>query len=112
MTEFSTNFNTCIIIIIIIIIVIRRSFAFAERLIDAQAAAIGSPAPTTLYMVGDNPLTDIQGAVSAGGRWRAVLTQSGMFTGGVEENAALDSPAHILVSEVGEIVDILGLSQD
>ena len=83
------------------------SFAFAERLIDARAAALGVPPPTSLFMVGDNPLTDIKGAKRAGGRWRAVLTQSGMFTGAAAENAALPEPADYVVPDVGSIVEIV-----
>jgi len=83
------------------------SFAFAERLIDARAAALGVPPPASLFMVGDNPLTDIKGAKRAGGRWRAVLAQTGMFTGADAENAALPEPADYVVPDVGSIVEIV-----
>ncbi|OWY97724.1 HAD hydrolase protein [Phytophthora megakarya] len=54
----------------------RTSFEFAETLIDAQHEDV-----ERIYMVGDNPKTDIRGANEAGGRWKSVLTLTGMHNG-------------------------------
>lgn len=53
----------------------RSSFRFAETLIDAQHEDVAR-----IYMIGDNPKTDICGANYAGGRWKSVLTLTGMHS--------------------------------
>lgn len=54
----------------------KTSFSYAEALLDAQHANVDR-----IYMVGDNPVTDIKGANDAGGRWRSILTLTGMHKG-------------------------------
>ncbi|CEG47245.1 Predicted phosphatase [Plasmopara halstedii] len=54
----------------------RSSFQFAETLIDRQHQNVAR-----IYMIGDNPSTDICGANDAGGRWKSVLTLTGMHSG-------------------------------
>ena len=51
----------------------------------------------TLYMVGDNPLTDIKGANAAG--WVSVLVRTGMYQDGD------DHTADVVVDTVTEAVD-------
>ena len=53
---------------------------------------------TTIYGVGDNPLTDIRGANNAGKPWQSVLTRTGIFHGGLND---LKDPAHMVVEERG-----------
>lgn len=53
------------------------------------------------YMVGDNPVTDIRGARSAGPHWHGVLTRSGLWKGAKSENDPTD-PAHAVVDDVLE----------
>ncbi|XP_071922539.1 mitochondrial hydrolase YKR070W isoform X2 [Coffea arabica] len=48
---------------------------------------------TTLYMIGDNPLVDIKGALQAGHPWFSILTRTGVFR--QTENHA-EYPADVL----------------
>ncbi|KAH9122283.1 hypothetical protein LEN26_010322 [Aphanomyces euteiches] len=57
----------------------RTSYAFAEKLLAKQLDADTELA--SIYMVGDNPFTDIKGANAAGSRWKSVLTRTGMYQG-------------------------------
>ena len=57
----------------------KASFAYAEMLIDKQSDAMNAPRADTIFMIGDNPDTDIKGANEAGGRWKSVLTRSGVY---------------------------------
>jgi len=52
-----------------------------------------------IYGVGDNPLTDIRGANAAGGKWRSVLTRTGIFQGGENDEK---NPAHHVVEDLLE----------
>eukprot|EP00644_Phytophthora_capsici_P012314 jgi/Phyca11/570744/estExt2_Genewise1.C_PHYCAscaffold_380320 len=72
----------------------RTSFEFAESLIDAQHQDV-----ERIYMVGDNPKTDIHGANEAGGRWKSVLTLTGMHNG--PENHE-EHPAYEVVDDVAQ----------
>ncbi|KAG2767178.1 hypothetical protein JG687_00011011 [Phytophthora cactorum] len=72
----------------------RTSFEFAETLIDAQHKDV-----ERIYMVGDNPKTDIRGANEAGGRWKSVLTLTGMHNG--PENHE-EHPAYEVVDNVAQ----------
>ncbi|ETL27367.1 TIGR01456 family HAD hydrolase [Phytophthora nicotianae] len=72
----------------------RTSFEFAETLIDAQHEDV-----ERIYMVGDNPKTDIRGANEAGGRWKSVLTLTGMHVG--PENHE-EHPAYEVVDDVAQ----------
>lgn len=72
----------------------RTSFAFAESLIDAQHEDV-----ERIYMVGDNPTTDIRGANEAGGRWKSVLTLTGMHNGPDNHD---DHPAYEVVDDVAQ----------
>ncbi|POM78775.1 TIGR01456 family HAD hydrolase [Phytophthora palmivora] len=72
----------------------RTSFEFAETLIDAQHEDV-----ERIYMVGDNPKTDIRGANETGGRWKSVLTLTGMHNG--PENHE-EHPAYEVVDDVAQ----------
>ncbi|KAF4317854.1 hypothetical protein BBO99_00007784 [Phytophthora kernoviae] len=72
----------------------RTSFEFAETLIDAQHEDV-----ERLYMVGDNPKTDIRGANEAGGRWKSVLTLTGMHNGPDNHEK---HPAYEVVDDVAQ----------
>ncbi|PIN00707.1 putative phosphatase [Handroanthus impetiginosus] len=58
----------------------------------------------TLYMIGDNPLVDIDGARQAGHHWFSILTRSGVFKG--KENHPW-YPADLVVDTVEEAVDYI-----
>ncbi|CAH0474531.1 unnamed protein product [Peronospora belbahrii] len=72
----------------------RTSFTFAETLIDAQHDNV-----ERIYMIGDNPKTDIHGANEAGGRWKSVLTLTGMHNG---PNNHEEHPAYKVVDDVAQ----------
>ncbi|KAE8981629.1 hypothetical protein PR003_g24575 [Phytophthora rubi] len=72
----------------------RTSFEFAETLIDAQHDDV-----ERIYMVGDNPKTDIRGANEAGGRWKSVLTLTGMHNGPEPHD---EHPAYEVVDDVAQ----------
>ncbi|GMF46301.1 unnamed protein product [Phytophthora fragariaefolia] len=72
----------------------RTSFEFAEALIDAQHEDV-----ERIYMVGDNPKTDIRGANEAGGRWKSVLTLTGMHNGPENHD---EHPAYEVVDDVAQ----------
>lgn len=72
----------------------RTSFNYAEKLIDQQHDAV-----ERIYMVGDNPQTDIRGANAAGGRWKSLLTLTGMHTGPANDATY---PAYQVVTDVAE----------
>ena len=58
----------------------------------------------TLYMVGDNPETDIAGAIAAGRPWFSVLLRSGNFRGTGNHDKY---PADKVVDDVYEAVDFI-----
>ncbi|CAI5743952.1 unnamed protein product [Peronospora destructor] len=72
----------------------RTSFEFAETLIDAQHEDV-----ERIYMVGDNPKTDIHGANEAGGRWKSLLTLTGMHNGPSNHD---EHPAYKVVEDVAQ----------
>ncbi|XP_024399135.1 mitochondrial hydrolase YKR070W [Physcomitrium patens] len=58
----------------------------------------------TLYMIGDNPETDIAGAIGAGRPWYSILVRSGNFRGGGNHDKY---PADKVVDNVYEAVDFV-----
>ncbi|KAF3792118.1 putative CDP-alcohol phosphatidyltransferase class-I family protein C22A12-08c [Nymphaea thermarum] len=58
----------------------------------------------TIYMVGDNPAVDINGARQAGHPWFSILTRTGVFKG--KENDP-QFPADLVVDNVGDAVDYI-----
>nr|GME13277.1 uncharacterized protein YKR070W-like [Ipomoea batatas] len=58
----------------------------------------------TLYMVGDNPSIDINGARQAGSPWFSILTRTGVFKGKGNDT---DYPADLVVDTVEEAVEYI-----
>ncbi|RWR85878.1 HAD-superfamily hydrolase [Cinnamomum micranthum f. kanehirae] len=58
----------------------------------------------TIYMIGDNPTVDINGARQAGPPWFSILTRTGVFKG--KEND-FNYPADLVVDTVEEAVDFI-----
>lgn len=58
----------------------------------------------TLYMIGDNPETDIAGAIGAGRPWFSILVRSGNFRGSGNHDKY---PADKVVNDVYEAVDFI-----
>ncbi|KAL6648331.1 hypothetical protein ACP70R_012555 [Stipagrostis hirtigluma subsp. patula] len=59
---------------------------------------------STIYMVGDNPKVDINGALKAGHPWSSVLTRTGVFRG--EDNDP-QFPADLVVDTVEDAVNYI-----
>ena len=90
-----------------------HTFAFAEKrlerhrhaLLGAGRSKIGTEGLKHVYMVGDNPESDIQGAnefVSpAGSKWRSILVRSGVFVDGKEPTHKPD----VVVGDVWDAVE-------
>ncbi|CAM6124602.1 unnamed protein product [Calypogeia fissa] len=56
----------------------------------------------TIYMIGDNPATDIKGAKLAGESWFSILTRTGVF----QDNSEIS--ADKVVEDVKEAIDFIG----
>ncbi|KAL7423421.1 hypothetical protein Q5752_001001 [Cryptotrichosporon argae] len=57
------------------------TYAFADDMLRQHAAAIGANAEAlSVYMVGDNPASDIAGANAHG--WHSILLRTGVYQGG------------------------------
>ena len=74
----------------------------AEHSAETHEASVSASYMDRFYMIGDNPLTDIRGARNAGTHWRAILTRTGLWQGG--ENDEVD-PADVVVDGVLEAVE-------
>jgi len=64
--------------------------------------------PSTLdriYMIGDNPASDIRGANRAKGKWVSVLVETGVFMRHDEHHNDPDDPAHHIFRDVSRAVD-------
>lgn len=89
----------------------RTTYAYASRVLagyQRQFHDVGANVDEgTVYMVGDNKLSDIQGANDFG--WTSVLVKTGVFQGTREEGMRGDIPAKHCVENVLEAVE-LGLS--
>lgn len=77
----------------------KTSFNYAEKLIDGQHANV-----ERLYMIGDNPVTDIKGANNAGGRWKSIMTLTGMHPGPENHDVY---PAYQVVEDVGAALEFM-----
>lgn len=72
-----------------------------------QQQQTSSSLHTTIYMIGDNPHSDIKGALAAGDPWRAILVRTGCFQGGANDD---EFPAHHVCENILEAVQCaLGL---
>lgn len=58
----------------------------------------------TIYMIGDNPATDIKGAKLAGEPWFSILTRTGVFQGASVNN---EISADKIVEDVEEAIDFI-----
>ncbi|XP_073293345.1 mitochondrial hydrolase YKR070W-like isoform X1 [Primulina huaijiensis] len=65
---------------------------------------VGSHSLKTLYMIGDNPLVDVKGAVQAGHPWFSILTRTGVFR---QKENHTSHPADMVVDTVEEAVDFI-----
>ena len=81
----------------------RQTFEYAESLLVDQGSKMGLSVDT-IYMIGDNPETDIRGANEIGGKWRSVLVRSGVYRG--EGNHPI-YPANAVVENVGDAVEMI-----
>lgn len=94
----------------------RGTYEFAERRLEAHRLSLLNPSPKhpkptstagleCVYMIGDNPASDIQGAndyVSPSGRrWRSILVRTGVFSGDREPDVEPDA----VVDDVGKAVE-------
>jgi len=80
----------------------RRTFDFARSQL-ALWSGLPTDAFSRIFMIGDNPRSDIRGANAAGSPWYSVLVRTGVFRG--EANDAED-PAKTVVAGVKEAVDV------
>jgi ribonucleotide monophosphatase NagD (HAD superfamily) len=63
----------------------------------SEAGTNASFSKEVIYMIGDNPHSDIQGALAAGHPWRAVLVRTGCFQGGENDP---EFPAHHVCEDI------------
>ncbi|KAK9831207.1 hypothetical protein WJX74_007420 [Apatococcus lobatus] len=70
-----------------------------------QQSGIGTEALpfSTIYMIGDNPASDIRGARNAGLPWASILVKTGVFCGPGDNSEA--DPADIVVDHVADAVE-------
>ena len=66
----------------------------------------GHELPDRLFFIGDNPLSDIAGANSAGDHWTSVLLRSGVFQGENDSNHPGDVVFDGVLDAVQWIVDV------
>lgn len=62
---------------------------YAESMLRSQA----NSTINTIYMIGDNPKSDIQGANASGDHWYSILVRTGLFKG---ENDAIHPAKHVV----------------
>ena len=79
------------------------SMQFAEETFQTLFHKI----PSTLYMIGDNPESDIKGANEAGAHWRSCLVRTGCFQGTHNDPK---NPADFVFNDVAQAVSFI-LSQ-
>lgn len=80
------------------------NYAQQQLLEVAAADAVMLSSFSRVFMVGDNPRSDIRGARAAGAPWSSILVRSGVFRGG--GNDALD-PADAVVQDVAAAVELV-----
>ncbi len=64
-----------------------------------------------IFMVGDNPASDIRGANAAKAPWHSILVRTGVFQGEGEKSNDRKDPAQFVVPSVVEAVDLILLAQ-
>ena len=101
-------------------------YAFARRLLEEShraglqgggesesgAATAPTPALEQIFMVGDNPEADIEGANRAGEPWHSVLVETGVFSPLPGLTNDVKHPAKTVVSSVLEAVDFVLACKD
>jgi len=78
-------------------------YKLADAVLAEQAHRLGLTAPESIYMVGDNPASDIAGACNTGRPWRSILVRTGVFQGGPGGNST-QHPADLVVEDVEQAV--------
>lgn len=84
----------------------RTTYEYAAKVLaeyQKHDLAINQTQAGTVYMVGDNPLSDIQGANDFG--WTSMLVKTGVFKGSKHEGVKGTIPAHYCVDDVMEAVN-------
>jgi HAD superfamily hydrolase (TIGR01456 family) len=77
---------------------------FAETMLRSIAAPPQTPSNVeTVYMIGDNPKSDIQGANAAGKHWFSILVRTGLFKGENDETF----PARHVVDTVYDAIQFI-----
>jgi len=66
---------------------------YAENLLKSKALLLGYELGT-IYMIGDNPKSDIKGTNDKG--WVSILVKTGIFTGKDEPNDAENPATHVV----------------
>lgn len=72
------------------------TYTYAEEILKRQAASSGLTL-STVYGIGDNPLSDIRGANEAGDHWFSILTRTGVFRGEINDE---QYPARYVAQDV------------
>ena len=80
------------------------SFQYAQEMIEDICQQKNIPSVQTIYMIGDNPNSDIKGANSYGGKWKSVLVRTGVFDL-KELNNDPKYPADIVADNVGHAIE-------
>lgn len=86
----------------------RVTYEYARQILADYQSALSNGEKQeegTVYMVGDNKASDIQGANDFG--WSSILVRTGVFRGTQEEALSGDIPAKHCVQDVGEAVDLV-----
>jgi ribonucleotide monophosphatase NagD (HAD superfamily) len=78
------------------------TYEFAETRLNQLLAQTPYSSLSRIFMIGDNPASDIQGANNRGGIWTSVLVRTGVFQNGTNDSRF---PAHCVVEHVGEALD-------
>ena len=79
-----------------------KPFAPVYKAATARLVSMmGGISPSTIYMIGDNPHSDIKGALLAGDPWHAVLVRTGCFQGGDNDE---EYPAHHVADHIHDAV--------
>ncbi|CCG83025.1 Putative uncharacterized protein [Taphrina deformans PYCC 5710] len=92
-----------------------RTYKYADDVLRRfRSQSQGSAQPLVpgnekVYMVGDNKLSDIQGANDFG--WDSILVRTGVFDGTPEEGRSGDVPAKYCVADVQEAVEMVLLKE-
>jgi HAD superfamily hydrolase (TIGR01456 family) len=81
-----------------------NTFNAGMELLQKNATASNAGVIDAIYMVGDNPLSDIKGANGAGSPWVSCLVRTGCFKGGDNDSV---NPAVIVKNDVEEVVDFV-----